>query len=122
MLRTVLKDEQWERIKDILPGKASDPGTTAENNRLFIEAVLWIARTGSPWRDLPKEFGAWHNVYNRFSRWCSKGKWNKVLDELNTDCDMEYLMIDGLIIRIHQHGAPKKKIKMLKQQVNQEVD
>lgn len=56
MYRTVLRDDQWERIKDFLPGKARDSGVTAANNRLFIEAVLWIARTGSPWRDLPESF------------------------------------------------------------------
>jgi len=63
MKRTVLRDDQWERIKDLLPGKAGDCGVTASNNRLFVEAVLWIARTGSPWRDLPERFGHWHRVY-----------------------------------------------------------
>ena len=72
MARTVLSNERWGRIKDMLPGKASDSGTTAKSNRLFIEAILWIARTDAPWRDLPPEFGSWHNVYNRFSRWSSK--------------------------------------------------
>lgn len=120
MARTVLKDEQWDRIKDMLPGKASDPGPTAEN-RLFVEAVLWINRTGSPWRDLPKEFGSWHNTYNRFSRWCLKGVWKKVFEELNKDCDMEYLMVDGSVARVHQHGAPKKQTKRLRQSENQEV-
>lgn len=59
----VLTDAQWERIKDVLPGKPGDCGVTAKDNRLFVEAVLWIARTGSPWRDLPPEFGYWHRVY-----------------------------------------------------------
>ena len=121
MARTILKDEQWDRIKDMLPGKASDPGPTA-NNRLFVEAILWIARTGAPWRDLPEEFGDWCNTYNRFSRWCSKGIWNRVFEKLNKDCDMEYLLVDGSITRVHQHGAPKKQPKLLKQSVNQEVD
>ena len=121
MARTVLSNEQWVRIKDMLPGKASDSGTTAKSNRLFIEAILWIARTGAPWRDLPPEFGSWHNVYNRFSRWCSKGTWEKVFEILSEECDMEYLMVDGSIIRIHQHGAPKKQLKLLKLLANHEA-
>ncbi|WOG29998.1 IS5 family transposase [Endozoicomonas sp. 8E] len=108
MTRTVLKDEQWDRIKDMLPGKVSDPGPTADN-RLFIESILWLARTGAPWRDMPEEFGDWHNIYNRFSRWSLKGIWNQVFEELSQDCDMEYLMVDGSITRVHQHGAPKKR-------------
>ena len=119
MARTLLTDAQWDMIKDMLPGKASDAGTTADN-RLFIEAVLWLARTGAPWRDLPEEFGQWHNAYNRFSRWCSKGIWNKVFEELSKDCDMEYLMVDGSIIRVHQHGAPKKQLEIMKQWVSRE--
>ncbi|MBF0589917.1 MAG: transposase, partial [Magnetococcales bacterium] len=73
MDRKMLRDDQWERIRDHLPGKPTDPGATAQDNRLFIEAVLWIGRTGSPWRDLPKELGNWHTTYTRFSRWAKKG-------------------------------------------------
>jgi len=65
MARTVLSDLQWERIRDFLPGKSGECGVTAKDNRQFVEAVLWIARTGSPWRDLPAEFGHWHRVYVR---------------------------------------------------------
>ena len=122
MARTVLNDDQWNRIKDLLLGKASDSGTTAANNRLFVEAVLWIARTGAPWRDLPEQFGSWHNVYNRYSRWCSKGIWEKAFEALSSDSDMEYLMVDGSIVRVHQHGAPEKWLNLLKPQVSREVD
>ena len=73
MPRTVLRDDQWDRIKDFLPGKSSDCGVTGKDNRLFIEAVLWIIRTGSPWRDLPDDFGHWHRVYVRYHRWSKKG-------------------------------------------------
>ena len=73
MARTVLSDPQWERIKDFLSGKAGDCGVTAKGNRRFIEAVLWMARTGSPWRDLPEELGHWHRVYVRYSRWGKNG-------------------------------------------------
>jgi transposase len=108
MKRTVLRDDQWERIKDLLPGKAGDCGVTASNNRSFIEAVLWIARTGSPWRDLPERFGHWHRVYVRYNRWAHKGIWTNVLAAVSHDPDLEYLMVDGSIVRVHQHGAAQK--------------
>ena len=121
MPRLFLKDHQWDQIKDLLPGKATDPGTTA-NNRLFIEAILWINRTGAPWRDIPEEFGNWHNLYNRYSRWCRKGVWERIFNELSKDCDLEYLMLDGSIIRVHQHGAAKKKISLRSPLGNPVVD
>lgn len=108
MTRTILRDDQWDRLKEHLPGKASDCGVTAANNRLFIEAVLWIARTGSPWRDLPDSFGYWHRVYVRYNRWSHKGTWIKLMDVIANDPDLEYLMVDGSIVRVHQHGASKK--------------
>src|SRR5262252_10790150 len=69
LIRLVLKDEQWKQIAPIIPGKEGDPGRSGEDNRLFLEAVLWIARTGSPWRDLPEYFGKWFSVWKRFRRW-----------------------------------------------------
>jgi transposase len=71
----MLSDDQYERIAPLLQGKSTDPGRTAGDNRLFVEAVLWIARTGSPWRDLPPDFGAWNSVYQRFSRWSRAEIW-----------------------------------------------
>src|SRR5947199_8459904 len=71
--RLILRAGQWERVKHVLPGKEPDRGVTAKDNRLFLEAVLWIARTGAPWRDLPRYFGNWNSVYVRFSRWAKKG-------------------------------------------------
>lgn len=111
MSRTILRDDQWEQIKDLLPGKASDCGVTASDNRQFIEAVLWIARTGSPWRDLPESFGNWHRVYVRYNRWSHKGTWSKLFEAIADDPDLEYLMVDGSIVRVHQHGATKKTTK-----------
>ncbi len=121
MRRSVLRDEQWERLKDLLPGKSTDCGVTASDNRLFIEAVLWIARTGAPWRDLPKEYGYWHRIYVRFNRWSKKGVWNRVFKALSGDRDLEYLMVDGSIVRVHQHGSPPKKSKNQKGLVNHAV-
>ena len=108
MDRNILRDDQWERIKDLLPGKTTDRGVTAKDNRLFLEAVLWIARTGSPWRDLPTRLGHWHRVYVRYNRWAHKGVWVRIFEALADDPDLEYLMTDGSIVRVHQHGAAKK--------------
>ncbi len=105
MGRKLLRDDQWERIRDILPGKAGDPGTTAKDNRLFVEAVLWIARTGAPWRDLPSAFGNWHSTYTRFSRWVKKGVWQQLVKTVTNDPDLEALLIDSTIVRVHQHGT-----------------
>jgi transposase len=68
-VRLVLSDGQWRRIESLCAGKASDPGVSGRDNRMFVEGVLWIARTGSPWRDLPPVFGAWNSVFIRFNRW-----------------------------------------------------
>ena len=95
MDRTMLRDDQWARIEQLLPGKKSDPGCTAKDNRRFVEAVLWIMRTGSPWRDLPKELGHWHRTYVRFSRWREKGIWERMATALQGDADMEHLWGTG---------------------------
>jgi len=108
MERMMLKDSQWEEMKDLLPGKATDCGVTAKNNRLFVEAVLWINRTGSPWRDIPEQFGNWHRVYVRYNRWAHKGVWQRVFGRLSSAADIEFVHIDGSITRVHQHGASKK--------------
>lgn len=109
MPRKLLRDDQWERIKDILPGKASDRGVTAKDNRLFVEAVLWIARTGSPWRDLDPALGNWHATYTRFSRWSKKGVWARVIKAVSDDADLEVLFIDSTAVRAHQHAAGARK-------------
>ena len=111
MPRKILRDDQWERIKDLLPGKAGDPGARGKDNRLFVEAVLWIARTGSPWRDLDPALGNWHATYTRFSRWGKKGVWQRIIAAISDDADLEALLIDSTVVRAHQHaaGAQKKK-------------
>lgn len=108
MIRKVLKDSQWDRVAPLLPGKPGDPGRSAADNRLFVEAVLWIARTGAPWRDLPDEFGLWNSVFKRFRRWTSKGVFESVFKALSGDPDFEYAMIDGTVVRVHQHGTGAK--------------
>lgn len=113
MIRLVLRDDQWERVAPLLPGKEGDPGRSGQDNRLFLEGVLWIARTGSPWRDLPDAFGNWNSVWRRFRRWALKGVFDRVFNSLSDDPDFEYVIIDGTIVRVHQHGTgPKGGLKI----------
>jgi putative transposase len=107
-VRLVLRDEQWARIERLCVGKESDAGGRGENNRLFVEGVLWIARTGSPWRDLPAAFGNWNSVWRRFDRWSQSGVWHRIFAALSDDPDFEYLIIDSTIVRAHQHAAGAK--------------
>lgn len=111
MLRRKLNDDQWKRIAPLMRGKVGDRGRSGGNNREFIEAVLWIARTGSPWRDLPSEFGRWNSIYVRFTRWSDKDVWQTIFAVLRQDADFEEVFIDSTVIRAHQHaaGAAKKR-------------
>lgn len=99
MVREWLRDDQFERIAALLPGKVSDPGRTAANNRQFVEPVLWIARTASPWRDLPPQLGPWNSVYQRFARWSRRGVWHRVFVRLAKGADLEEVFIDSTIVR-----------------------
>ena len=113
MRRHALRDDQWERIQELLPGREGHVGVTAKDNRLFVDAVLYRYRAGIPWRDLPERFGDPIKVHTRFSRWSKSGVWQKVFDTLAADADNEYAMIDSTIVRAHQHsaGAQKKMAK-----------
>jgi transposase len=106
--RHAISDEHWERIQGFLPGLEGDPGVTAKDNRLFIDAILWIGKTGVPWRDLPERFGKWNSVARRFARWSAKGVWERVFHALQ-DPDLEWLLLDSTVIRAHQHAAGAKK-------------
>lgn len=106
--RLVLSDEQWDRISGLIIGRADQRGSTGRDNRMFVEGVLWIVRTGAPWRDLPEVFGEWNSVFRRFSRWSQKGVWSGIFKALSDDPDFEYLIIDSTIIRAHQHASGAK--------------
>ena len=106
MDRMVLRDDQWERIAPLVPGKVGDPGRSGANNRRFVEAVLWIARVGAPWRDLPEGYGNWN--FQRFRRWAKGGVFEKIFDALSADADFEYVIVDGTIVLVHQHGTGAK--------------
>ena len=104
-----LRDDQWDRMKDLLPGREGIVGRPARDNRLFVEAVLYRYRAGIPWRDLPERFGDYRVAHTRFSRWAVRGVWKAVLDHLAKDADNEYAMIDSTIVRAHQHSAGARK-------------
>ena len=107
----LLRDDQWVRIEKLLQGKAGDRGRSGVNNRLFVEAVLWVARTGSPWRDLPVEFGSWNSTYVRFARWADKDVWHNIFAALRENVDLKKSLLTapscGLISTLP--GLPKKR-------------
>lgn len=106
--RYELSQAQWERIAPLLPGKAGDPGRTAADNRLFVNGVLWVLRSGAHWCDLPERYGRWKTLHKRFSRWSRAGVWERVFADLTRDRDNQYLMIDSTLVRAHQQAATGK--------------
>jgi transposase len=108
--RHAISDPNWERLKHLLPSQPGQHGKVAKDNRLFIDSVLWIAKTGAPWRDLPERFGNWNSVWRRFDRWAKKGVWRRVFEALQ-DPDLEWVILDSTVVRAHPHaaGAPKKR-------------
>ena len=107
--RLVLSDEQWNKMSGLIIGRPDQRGSTGRNNRMFVEGVLWIVRTGSPWRDLPEAFGEWNSVFRRFSRWSRKGVWQRMFEAMSNDPDFEYLIINSTIVRAHQHASGAKR-------------
>ena len=108
MDRFSLTDTQWERMEPFCLGKPADPGRTGGDNRLFVEAVLWIVRTGSPWRDLPPLFGKWNTVFKRFRDWVKADVFKRLFDAVSDEPDMEYAMVDATIVKVHRHGQGAK--------------
>jgi transposase len=106
--RFVVSDAVWEKVAPLLPGKASDSGVTAKDNRLFLEAVLWRVRTGPPWRDLPEGFGKWNSVFQRFRRWVRAEVFDRVFRRVSDEPDFEYALVDGTIVTAHQKASGAK--------------
>ena len=108
MDRFILTDAQWAKIEPHCLGRSTDPGRSGSDNRLFLEAVLWIVRTGSPWRDLPAHFGNWSTAFRRFSDWRRADVFKRSFDALSDEPDMEYAMVDATIVKVHRHGQGAK--------------
>jgi transposase len=106
--RYELSDAQWREICELIPGKAGDPGRTGRNNRLFVNGVLWVLRSGAHWHDLPSRYGKWKSVHKRFTRWAKAGVWERIFAELTADPDNDYLMLDSSLVRAHQQAATGK--------------
>ncbi len=115
MARDILTDEQWERIRPLLPPQKPRTGRPNKDHRIVVNAILWIDRTGAPWRDLPSEYGPWRSVATRFYRWVRAGVWDRVLGELQRradaqgELDWQLHHVDGSVVRAHQHAAGAKK-------------
>ena len=107
--RHELTEEQWGRIKDLLPPEIGERGPRRGSNRVMINAILWVLHTGAPWRDLPRYYPKWKSVHTRFLRWSKRGVWKRVLDELALDLDGEFAMLDASIVRVHQDAIGGKK-------------
>ena len=106
--RYELSEKQWVRIAPLIVGKASDPGRTGGDNRLFVHAVLWVIRSGAHWHDLPERYGKYKTVHKRFTRWAKGGVWERIFDDLTSDPDNQYLMLDSTVVRAHQQAANGK--------------
>lgn len=108
MDRSILTNAQWAKMEPHCLGKPTDPGRSGGDNRKFLEAVLWIARTGSPWRDLPEHFGKWNTVFKRYSDWVKADVFTHIFNAVSDDPDMEYAMVDATIVKVHRHGHGAK--------------
>lgn len=114
--RSDLTNEQWERIQFLLPKQPSRRGRPAQDHRTLLNGILWVLRTGAPWRDLPERYGKWTTLYSRFQRWRKSGVWNRMFAGLQTvlaregHVDWEIHFIDSTTVRAHQHAAGAKKV------------
>jgi transposase len=106
--RYELSDLQWHRIAPLLPGKAGDPGRSGADNRLFVNGVLWVLRSGAHWHDLPERYGNWKSLHKRFSRWSKAKVWERIFADLTRDRNNQYLMLDSTLVRVHQQAAAGK--------------
>ena len=111
MTLDALRDDQWERLREFVPGGRKGKRGPRTNNRLFLDALLWMARSGGRWRDLPERFGDYQSVKRRYYRWIEMGVLDRILAALAHEAGLEWLMIDTTIVRAHQHAAGARKVK-----------
>lgn len=108
--RYELTDEEWEQLSPLLPSEhTGKPGRPPKDNRLMLNAMIWLARSGAPWRDLPERYGSWKTVYSRFRKWVDDGILVNIFHKLSLEAELEELSLDGSIIQAHQHSAGAKK-------------
>jgi transposase len=107
--RYELNEGQWGRIANLLPGRKETVGRTAADNRVFVNGVLWVLRSGARWSDLPERYGKYKSVHKRFARWAVSGVWDRMFRTLTQDASNEYLMIDSTLVRAHQPAATGRK-------------
>lgn len=108
--RYEISDEEWETVKEMLPPeRTGKPGRPSGDNRTALNGILWIARSGASWRDLPERYGSWSTLYDKFKRWSDAGVFERIFEELAVDSDMQDLSIDSTSIKVHQHAAGAKK-------------
>ena len=106
--RHELTDSQWNAIKGLIPGKSGDPGRTGRDNRLFVNAVIYVAKMGIPWMDLPERYGNWNSVWRRFRRWSARGVWQSLLSVLGSP-ELEELQLDSTTIKAHPVASGSRK-------------
>lgn len=107
--RHEISDRDWERIKDRLPPENTGEGRPSKSNRIILNGMLWRAKTGAPWRDLPERYGPWNTVYSRFRLWSQDDVFLKLFNSLTDDADMQDTSIDSTSCKAHQHAAGAKK-------------
>ena len=108
-MRYELSESQWRRLESLLPGRVGTVGRPAEDNRRFVNGVLWVIRSGMRWADLPERYGKYKSVHKRFIRWAEAGVWDRLFDDLVADRKNPYLMLDSTIVRAHQQAATGRK-------------
>ena len=121
--RYELTNYEWEKIKDLLPPENTGKrGRPSKNNRIMLNGMIWIARSGAPWRDLPERYGPWESVYSRFRKWIDDGILDNIFHILSLDAELEDLSIDASIVKAHQHSAGAKKGGLQTKQVTAAVE
>ena len=108
--RYELTDEEWDQVKELLPPeRTGKKGKPCKDNRNMLNAMIWLARSGAPWRDLPERYGSWKSVYTRFRKWLNDGVLNNIFRIFALEAELIELSLDSTIVRAHQHSAGAKK-------------
>ena len=107
--RYEITDQEWSQIEHIFPDQTGKQGRPAKNTRTTLNGIVWLARSGAPWRDLPERYGPWKSVYTSFCRWRDSGLLEQIFPSLCADADFENLMIDSTIVKVHKSACGAKK-------------